>query len=126
MLFGKEKSILGVDIGTANIKIAQVSHEGKAILETYGIVNTAYQLSGKNDAPAIEQMAGILKSLIEKAGVTTSRCVISFPNSAVFSSVIKLPKMNEAELNSAVEFEAKKYVPLALSEVDLSWTPIGE
>ncbi len=124
-LFSKKNSILGVDIGTANIKIAQITHTDKAILDTYGIVNTAYQLGGKNDELAIEQMAGILRSLMQKAGVSTKRCVISLPNSAVFTSVIQLPKMSDNELNSAVEYEAKKYVPLTLSEIDLSWTPVG-
>ena len=125
-LFGKKKSILGVDIGTSNIKIAQVTHGTAAVLDTYGIVNIAYQIAGKKDPAAIKQMANILKSLMEKAGVTAKRCVISFPNSSVFTSVIELPKMSEKELSSAVEFEAKKYVPLALSEIDLSWTPIGD
>jgi type IV pilus assembly protein PilM len=123
--FSKNKPILGVDIGTANIKIAQISHNEKPILDTYGIVNVPYQLGGKNDEAAINQMAGILRTLISKAGVTTKRCVISFPNSAVFTSVIQLPKMDEKDLNSAVEFEAKKYVPLALSEIDLSWTIVS-
>jgi type IV pilus assembly protein PilM len=122
---GKKKSILGVDIGTSNIKIAQITHGANPTLDTYGIVNTVYQLGGKNDDLAIEQMAGILKALIQKAGVTAKRSVISFPNSAVFTSLIQLPKMDEKELGSAVEFEAKKYVPLELSEVDLSWTIIG-
>lgn len=124
-LFGKKKSILGIDIGTSNIKIAQVTHGSSAVLDTYGIVNTAYQLGGKNDELAIGQMASILKSLMLKAGITTTRCAISFPNSVVFTSVIELPKMSEKDLASAVEFEAKKYVPLALSEVDLSWTVIA-
>ena len=124
-LFSKKKSILGVDIGTANIKIAQVSLQDKPILETYGMVNIKYQLGGKNGELAIEQMANILRSLVKKAGVTTKRCVISFPNSAVFTSVISMPKMSDKELASAVEFEAKKYVPLALSDIDLSWSVIA-
>lgn len=126
MFFSKKKSILGVDIGTSNIKIAQVLHGDKIILETYGIVNINFQLGGGNDQMAIEHMASTLRTLIQKAGVTTKRCVISFPNSAVFTSVIQLPKMSESELASAVEFEAKKYVPLALSEIDLSWTVTGD
>ncbi|HYV34010.1 MAG TPA: type IV pilus assembly protein PilM [Candidatus Limnocylindria bacterium] len=124
MFFSKNNSILGVDIGTANIKIAQITHGSQPVLDTYGIVNTPYQLGGKNDEVAVKQMADILKSLVEKAGVTAKKCVISFPNSSVFTSVLELPKMNEKELASAVEFEAKKYVPLALSEIDLSWTVI--
>ncbi len=124
MFFSKKKSILGVDIGTVNIKIAQVSHEQNPVLETYGMVNTSYQLGGKNDAAMLGQMADILKTLVKKAGVTTKKCIISFPNSSVFTSVIELPPMDEKELATAVEFEAKKYVPLSLSEVDLSWSPV--
>ena len=126
MFFSKKKSILGVDIGTSNIKIAQVTFADTPVLDTYGIVNTAYQIGGKNEVLATQQMAGVLRALVQRAGVTAKRCVISFPNSAVFSSVVTLPKMDEKELASAVEFEAKKYVPLALSEVDLSWSVVGE
>ncbi|HVY67437.1 MAG TPA: type IV pilus assembly protein PilM [Patescibacteria group bacterium] len=124
-LFGKSNSILGIDIGTSNIKIAQVTHGPTAVLDTYGIVNMTYQLGGKNDELVIRQMAQVLKSLMQRANVTAKRCIISFPNSTVFSSVIQLPQMSDQELGSAVEFEAKKYVPLALSEVDLSWEVIG-
>src|SRR6185437_5093613 len=108
-LFAKKKSILGVDVGTSNIKIAQITHGTSAVLDTYGIVNTAYQISSRKDPTAIKQMSGVLKSLMEKAGVTAKRCVISFPNSAVFTSVLELPKMSQSEMGSAVEFEAKKY-----------------
>lgn len=125
-LFRSNNAILGVDIGTSNIKIAQITHDKKVVLDTYGIVNVAYQLGGKDDQVAISQMANLLKSLVVKAGITAKRCVISFPNSAVFTSVIELPKMSAKEIASSVEFEAKKYVPLALSEIDLSWTVIGD
>src|ERR1051326_1758879 len=124
--FSKNNAILGVDIGTSNIKIAQITHGQSLILDTYGIVNSSYQLAGKNDEAAVSHMAKTLKSLVDKANVTAKRCVISFPNSAVFTSVIQLPKMSDKELGTAVEFEAKKYVPLALSDIDLSWTAISE
>ena len=124
-LFSNKSAILGIDIGTANIKIAEVSHKGKAVLDTYGIVNIAYQLGGKADDLAVQEMARVLKTLLNKAHVTTKRCVISFPNSSVFTSVIELPKMTSEELAGAVEFEAKKYVPLALTDVDLSWEAIA-
>ncbi len=120
--FAKKTSVLGVDIGTSNIKIAQISHDSTPVLETYGMVNSPYQLSGKQDTESVKKTTDILKRLIERAGVTTNTCVISFPNSAVFTSVLELPQMNEAEMASAVEFEAKKYVPLALSDIDLAWT----
>ncbi len=126
MFFSKKKSVLGIDLGTANIKIAQIAHEDTPLLETYGIVNSSYQLGGKNDEESIGKMAQVLKTLLTKAGVSTNKCVISFPNNSVFTSVIEMPPMKESELGSALEFEAKKYVPLALSEIDLSWSIISQ
>ncbi len=125
MFFSKTKSILGIDIGTSNIKVAQISHSGQPLLETYGIVNVPYQIGTKNDERVIANMGSILRTLIQRSGATAKRCIISFPNSSVFTSVVELPKMTENELNSAVEFEAKKYIPLTLSEVDLSWSIIA-
>lgn len=121
-----KKSILGVDIGTSNIKIVQIDHQKSAVLQTYGMVNTPYQLGGKQDDVAVPEMAKILRTLIDRAGVTTRKCVISFPNIAVFSSVLEMPALNEKEMDSAVEHEAKKYVPLPLTDVDLSWTPLAD
>lgn len=127
MLFGKPKSCLGVDIGTSNIKIVQLLPEkDKFILETYGIVNVSYQIANKDSNLAVNQTAEILKNLIKKSGATSSRVVSSLPNSVVFTSVIEMPKIPEDELKEAIEYEAKKYVPLPLEEIALSWSVIDQ
>ena len=100
MLFGKSKSRLGVDIGSANIKIVQLRpQDGKFILETYGLVNSSYQIASK-DSGAVVQTAQLLKNLIAKSRVTTDQIVASLPNSSVFTSVIEMPKIPDSELAS--------------------------
>lgn len=127
MLFHKSKSRLGVDIGTSNIKIAQLRPAAdRFVLETYGMVNVSYQLGSKGSASAIAQTADLLKNLIRRAGVTTHLAAASLPNNIVFTSVVEMPRMPADELKQAVESEAKKYVPLPLSEVALSWSIIEE
>jgi type IV pilus assembly protein PilM len=126
MFFSKNKSIVGVDIGTAYIKVAQVSHGSTKTLDTYGIVNAAVSLESSSGATAIVKGAEILKRLLSEAGVSTKHCVVSLPNSAVFTSIIDMPALSEAELASAISFEAKKYVPLPLSEVILSWSVVAK
>ncbi|MBX4186925.1 MAG: type IV pilus assembly protein PilM [Candidatus Doudnabacteria bacterium] len=126
MLFSKPKSQLGVDIGSSNIKIAQLRpKDNQFVLETYGMVNVSYQI-GNKDPNSVKNTADLLKKLLEKAGVTTNKIVASLPNNSVFTSVIEMPKMPDSELKTAVEFEAKKYVPLPLQEVALSWSVIGD
>lgn len=127
MFFSKSTSILGVDIGTSYIKVAQITHnkDKSKQLDTYGIVNVSGQIGTSQEA-GIKETAGILTTLLSRAQVTTKRCVASLPNSAVFTSVIDMPKMSDKELESAMQFEAKKYVPLPFAEVKIDWAVISE
>src|SRR5262245_28118791 len=127
MLFSKKRSVLGVDIGTADIKIAQITHgKDKPHLDTYGIVNLSHQLLSEDNDAVVTQAANVLKQLVQHDGVTTRRCIISLPNSAVFTSIIELPQMSDKELDQAIQFEAKKYVPLPIGEVILSWSVVSQ
>lgn len=126
MFFAKEKSIVGIDIGTATIKIAQVSHGATRTLDTYGLVNFVADFTNRGNKDVINKTAVVLKELISQARVTTKHCVASLPNSAVFTSIVELPHMSEKELASAMEFEGKKYIPLPLSEMNLSWSIVSQ
>lgn len=127
MFFSRHKSKLGIDIGTSAIKVVQLREEGDThFLETYGMVNVAYQISGKAEFDIIAQTAEILKKLLEKTGITTQKAVASLPNNIVFVSVIDMPAMSEKELKNAIEWEARRYVPLPLEEVTLSWSVLRE
>lgn len=124
MFFSSKKSILGIDIGTNGIKIAQVTtKENTHILDTYGLVNLPFTIDETRE-DVLQRTAEILRNLIDKAGVTTAKTVASLANSSVFTSIIEMPKLSEEELKQAVEFEAKKYVPLPMDQCTLSWTKL--
>ncbi len=125
MWFGKDKSILGVDIGTQAIKLVQLNSDNY-LLETYGIVDLVEPITNQASEVVITQTAELLKTLCSKARVTTKRCAMSLPNQTVFASVIDMPNMSDDELEQAIQFEAKKYVPLPITEVSLSWSLISE
>jgi type IV pilus assembly protein PilM len=126
MLFGHKNTILGVDIGSSSIKIVQIDQGSNPVLVTYGMVDIPEPISSQTTDETIHTIADLLKNLIEKAHVTTKDCIMSLPNSAVFTSVIDMPKMGDKEMESAMQFEAKKYVPLPFSQVTLSWTIISD
>ncbi|HEX3099370.1 MAG TPA: type IV pilus assembly protein PilM [Patescibacteria group bacterium] len=126
MIFGQKNSMLGVDIGSSSIKIVQIDRGDKPRLVTYGMVDIAEPITSQTTDEQVHALADLLKNLLEKAHATTKNCVMSLPNSAVFTSVIDMPKMDDKEMESAMQFEAKKYVPLPFSEVTLSWTIISD
>lgn len=126
MLFGKDNSIIGVDIGTSSIKMVQLSHGNTPTLVTYGMVDVPEPITLQTSPETIKEIAALLTTLLQKAHVTTKKCAMSLPNTAVFTSVVDMPKMSESELAKAMPFEAKKYVPLPLSEISLNWTVISD
>jgi type IV pilus assembly protein PilM len=126
MLFGQKNSMLGVDIGSSSIKIVEIERSTNLRLLTYGMVDISEPITSQTTDEQVHKIADLLKNLIEKARVTTKDCIMSLPNSAVFTSVIDMPKMGDKEMESAMQFEAKKYVPLPFSEVTLSWTIISD
>lgn len=131
MLFAKKKikSVLGIDIGTASIKVVQLKQtEERFKLETYGEIsslgylerlNNAFQVTSLRTLEAVTRK--MLTVLLEKSETTAKQVVMAVPIFSSFTSVIEMPEMAEKELSQAVEFEARRYVPIPLAEVVLDW-----
>ncbi|MFH0987759.1 MAG: type IV pilus assembly protein PilM [Parcubacteria group bacterium] len=128
-LFHKDKSsgFLGVDIGGSSIKLVELANNnGRPQLVTYGYVERFLAVGAKLiDEP--DRTAALIKKVAEQSRATTKRTVTALPGSAVFSSIISLPEINKADLHSpkkmaaAVEWEAKKVLPMPVAEMILDW-----
>ena len=122
LFFSKSSSVLGVDIGTAYIKAVQLKKgQAKPILESYGLVNVAYPTDSMEDFDPVVQVAQILKALHEKAKFTTKQVVVSLPSNVAFVSILDMPPLSDKELPKSVEYQARKYIPLPLTDVSLGW-----
>ena len=125
------KGTLGIDIGTASIKVAELSKEsGRFKLLNYGI----FQLENQEEAIETKQKITKLpdqdivwgiKELIARSGMKSKNVVASIPSFSTFSTVISLPYLSERDLAKAIPFEAKKYVPIPIDEVVLDWSIIN-
>ncbi len=123
-LFSSRKSYFGVDVGGSTVKMVElVSHGGRARLLTYGYVEANTDIVHGSDSDE-KNLIEIIKRLHAKAEISTTRCVVALPNFSVFSSIISLPNMSKKELNKAVTWEAKKFIPLPIEEMVLDWRPL--
>jgi type IV pilus assembly protein PilM len=127
---GAGGSVLGVDIGASSIKVVQLrASRGAAILETYGeIALGPYggQPIGKAVKLSYEKTAEALTDLMKEANVTARKGGISIPFASSLVSVIELPKVDKEALKRIVPIEARKYIPVPISEVALDWFLIPE
>ena len=126
-LFGKkEKSVLGVDIGSSSLKVVQLRKEhGQAVLETYGeLALGPYGGSEVGQATnlSVEQITETLKDLLREAKVTTKNCGVSIPFARSLLILVTLPyRKDPTEQKTVIELEARKYIPVPVSEVQLDW-----
>lgn len=122
----KEKSVLGVDIGSSSLKVVQLRKEGgKAVLETYGeLALGPYGGSEVGQATNLsaEQITETLKDLLREAKVTTKSCGVSIPFARSLLTLVTLPyRKDPKEQKTIIELEARKYIPVPVSEVQLDW-----
>ena len=125
--FGKaaERSVLGIDIGASSVKVVQLrTSRGAAILETYGEIALgpyAQQPIGKAVKLTPEKIAEALTDLMREANVTAREGGLSIPFSSSIVSVIDLPHIAPEQLKRMIPIEARKYIPIPVSEVTLDW-----
>ena len=127
----KENSVLGVDIGSSSMKVVQLRKErGQAVLETYG--ELALGPYGGGDVGqatnlSVEQITETLKDLLREAKVTTKNCGVSIPYSRSLLTLVNLPyRKDPKEQKTVIELEARKYIPIPASEVQLDWFIVPE
>ncbi|OGG79421.1 hypothetical protein A3A39_00485 [Candidatus Kaiserbacteria bacterium RIFCSPLOWO2_01_FULL_54_13] len=127
---GGEESVLGVDIGSASAKIVQLrASRGSAILETYGEIALGpygKQPIGKAVKLSPEKTAEALIDLMKEANVTARTGGISIPFSSSLISVLSFPKVDQDALKRMIPIEARKYIPVPVSEVTLDWFVIPQ
>lgn len=123
-------SVVGIDIGASSIKIVQLrASRGVAILETYGEIALgpyAEMSIGKTVKISPEKTSEALNDLMKEANVTAREASISIPFSSSLLTVINLPKVDNEALKRMVPIEARKYIPVPVSEVVLDWFSIPE
>ena len=118
MFLGK-KEVVGLDIGSNSIKLAelketkkgyQLKNIGETLLPPEAIVN---KVITNRDA-----VSEAIYSLIEELRVKTKNAVISISGHAVIIKKVSIPKMSEKELREAVPWELEQYIPQNIEDVN--------
>jgi len=119
------ESFVGVDIGTYAIKVVQVRHDNDQIhLETYGELEmAAYDSLSHGSVTNLGEKKTVqaIRDLFTAAKVTATNVVFSIPITSCFISDIDIPKVSDEELRSIIPIEARKYLPIPVSEVKINY-----
>ncbi|MDD4762011.1 MAG: type IV pilus assembly protein PilM [Candidatus Pacebacteria bacterium] len=126
--------VLGVDIGTASVKAVEVTRKkGLAYLNNYGILNNYGHFDRLNEVIQTSTMkifdkeaVKLLQLLKKELKIKTKNVVASLPLFSAFSTLIEMPDISDQEVANTIQFKARQYVPMPLSEVTLDWMMVGK
>lgn len=123
----KYKSYIGVDIGTSNLKLVELSlKKGKYCLETYGIAEIESDIIRKSSEEVEVRLSKVLAALVKESEAGAKHASSSIPGFSVFNKVMQLPTMEESQIREAIKWEAKKYIPFPIDSLILNWDIINK
>ena len=126
----KNTSALGIDIGSSSIKVVQLQKRGdKAILQTYGELSLGPYGGvsiGQSTNLSTEKITQAMTDLLaeKEVAISTRVCGLAIPFKASLLSIIEMPAIGQKELTSMVPIEARKYIPVPITDVTLDWSII--
>lgn len=112
---------IGLDIGSASIKLAELAPVGKKwkLLTMASIPSPANWMSNQKANSALI-VSDIIK-LCKEAGVHGRRVVIALPEEQVSSHIIELPTMDDSEVEQALQWQVEQYIPMPLDQAVWSY-----
>ncbi|MDI6821155.1 MAG: type IV pilus assembly protein PilM [Patescibacteria group bacterium] len=132
--FVSSKNVLGVDIGTVSIKVVELSREkNEIILNNYGILEAKGYLERANEAIQTSSLKlvekdviRLLDTLLNEMGPRAKTVVVNVPLFAAFIVPIEMPLLSPEETAKSIVFQARRFIPMPLSQVSFEWNKLGE
>ena len=121
-MFGRSKSLVGLDIGSSAVKAVELKPAGKA----YKVAAFGSQPVPPDsivDGAIIDGTAVVdaIRRLFDGLKVSTKDVAASLSGNAVIVKKISLPSMTEAELAESIYWEAEQYIPFDIQDVNLDY-----
>ncbi len=122
------KHVVGIDIGSSSIKIVELIQNDNIItLKTYGELQLGpygKQDLGKNTRLELEQQIEALVDVLRESKATATSGVMTLQLSTSFVTVFSVHAKTDEDLNPKIQVEARKYIPVPMSDVTLDWSEL--
>ncbi|MEW6422571.1 MAG: type IV pilus assembly protein PilM [Deinococcota bacterium] len=120
-LLSPRPSAIGVEIGTSTIKVVALRPGTPPVLQHAVMVPTP--IGSMRDGLVIEPqaVANELRNLLAEHHITARHAVTAVPNQSAVTRNIMVPRMERKDLQEAIKWEAERYLPYPIDEVNLDF-----
>lgn len=128
-LFGKKLTgLVGIDISSSSIKLLELSRAGSRLrVDSFNVLILESDIVEEKTIKNKEALAEAINRLVGGARTSTKAVAVALPDSSVISKVIQVESgLSEYEIENQISFEADKYIPYPLEEINLDFCYLGE
>jgi len=112
---------VGLEIGTSALKVVELRHGNPPSLAALGIRPMPPGLVQDDQIIDAPGLAAETRALFDEAGIRKRHVVSAVSNRQAITRNIMVPKMTLQELEEAIKWEAERYIPFPIDEVELDF-----
>jgi len=126
MFLGKKKDVVGLDIGSSSIKLVELNR-GRGAFKLQNLGLSPLPPEAIVDGALMDSVAIIdaMRDLVSTTKTKRKDVVTSVSGHSVIVKKITLPFMTEAELEESIQWEAERYIPFDINDVNIDFHMLG-
>lgn len=122
MLFGKKKSVAGLDVGSSSIKIVELDGKMNNLsLTGLGFENLPADTVVDGQIMELNTVSEAIKNICSNHQIDASQVITGVSGHSVIIKNIVLPPMSREELEESIDWHAEEHIPYDLSDVSLDY-----
>lgn len=120
-MFFQSKKVLGLDIGTSSIKIAELDVSKKGVqLLSFGFAPTPANSVAAGEISDISSISIAVQGLLREIHSKRKYIATGMWGTAVIIKKITIPKMDRKLIRDQIRFEAEQYIPFDINNISLA------
>ena len=123
MLFSRSKGVVGLDIGSATVKLVELKEKkgGQFHLQRIGVEPLSPEAIVDGSIMDSSLVVDAIQKLNGQTGVKTANFATSVSGHSVIIKKIEMDRMKESDAREVIKWEAEQHVPFDIKSVELDF-----
>lgn len=122
MLFGKKKSVAGLDVGSSSVKVVELEGKMNSLnLVSLGFENLPDNTIVDGQIMELNTVSDVIQNVCNDHQIKSAQVVTGVSGHSVIVKNIVLPPMSRDELEESIDWHAEEHIPYDLADVSLDY-----
>jgi type IV pilus assembly protein PilM len=118
----KKNQLVGIDIGSHSIKVAEIEESKRGmVLKNFGMIALPHEAIMDGSIKEMEVVSAALKNLLKNLNIKNKNSAASISGYSVIVKKITIPRKGEDDLEKSIHNEAEQYIPFDINDVNLDF-----